>query len=350
MDITIHQLIKDRNETAIILHIKENPPALEIKDVNGVSVFATLAYHGLSKAFEFACSIKENFSFHESIISGRIGDLSEHLEKNDVNFKSDDGFTPIALAAFFNHTEIARQLLYEGADPNIKADNPSMVNALHAAVARENLDLVQLFLNHNADANATQMQGVTPLHSAVKRRNLGLVKLLITYGADTNLTMANGDNAGKIAIEENLADIGTFLEETSNKQPLKEIDKIAWIEIKNKKLLSTKSIGKTAYYIPGGKRDPGENDTQTLVREIKEELSVGIVPETIKYMGTYKAQADGHTTGIIVRMTCYTADYAGGLATANEIEELKWLEYHDYDKISHVDKVIFDHLHFLNRI
>jgi len=350
MDTTIHQLINDRNETAIISHIEKNPTSLEINDDNGASVYATLAYYGLIQAFEFARSIKKNFSFHESIISGRKEDIEAQLEKNDINLKSDDGFTPIVLAVLFNHTEIAKQLLYFGADPNIKADNQSMVNALHAAIARENIELVELFLYHNADANATQMQGVTPLHSAAKRGNLDLVKLLITYGANIELPMANGDNALKLAENENHSEIASVLEIARNEKTLKVIDKIAWIEIRNNKLLSTRSKGKTAYYIPGGKREPGETDSQTLIREIEEELSVVIIPDTINYMGTYKAQADSHKTGIIVKMTCYTSDYSGNLSIANEIEEIKWLDYKDYDKISHVDKVIFEHLYFHNRI
>jgi 8-oxo-dGTP diphosphatase len=35
---------------------------------------------------------------------------------------------------------------------------------------------------------------------------------------------------------------------------MKEIDKIALIIIQNGKILSTKSIGKNKFYIPGGKR------------------------------------------------------------------------------------------------
>ncbi len=41
---------------------------------------------------------------------------------------------------------------------------------------------------------------------------------------------------------------------------MKEVDKIAFIAIKNGKILSTKSKGKTKYYIPGGKRQSGETD------------------------------------------------------------------------------------------
>lgn len=68
-----------------------------------------------------------------------------------------------------------------------------------------------------------------------------------------------------------------------------EMDKVALIEIRNRKILSTRSKGKSKYYIPGGKRVNNETDEQTLVREIKEELSVDIVPGSLKYVGTFRA-------------------------------------------------------------
>ncbi len=123
------------------------------------------------------------------------------------------------------------------------------------------------------------------------------------------------------------------------------IDKLAWIELKNKSILSTKSYGKDKYYIPGGKREPGETDEQALIREIREELSVIIDPKTLHYFGTFEAQAHGHTEGILVKMTCYSGEYSGSLKTNAEIEEMKWLHYSDKDKISEVDQLIFDYLH-----
>ncbi len=125
---------------------------------------------------------------------------------------------------------------------------------------------------------------------------------------------------------------------------MKEIDKIAFIKIEKRKILSTKSKGKNRYYIPGGKREVGESDEETLIREISEELSVAILPSTIKYIGTFKAQADSHADGIIVKMTCYTAKYVGILKADNEIEEIRWLNYKDLDIVSAVDKIIFDFL------
>ncbi|MDR2237861.1 MAG: NUDIX domain-containing protein [Chryseobacterium sp.] len=123
------------------------------------------------------------------------------------------------------------------------------------------------------------------------------------------------------------------------------IDKLAWIELKNKSILSTKSYGKDKYYIPGGKREAGETDKQALIREIYEELSVTIDSNTLRFIGVFEAQAHGHAEGITVRMTCYSGEYSGELKASSEIEEIKWLSFSDQDKISEVDKIIFDHLH-----
>jgi 8-oxo-dGTP diphosphatase len=128
------------------------------------------------------------------------------------------------------------------------------------------------------------------------------------------------------------------------------IDKVAWLELANGKILSTRSRGKDVYYLPGGKRDPGESDTDTLVREAREELTVVIDPKTAVHEGTFTAQAHGHQPGVAVKMTCYSATYEGTPTPNSEIEEVRWLTYADRAKVSPVDQLIFDHLHRTGRL
>ncbi len=124
----------------------------------------------------------------------------------------------------------------------------------------------------------------------------------------------------------------------------KIIDKLAWIEIQDGKILSTRSKGKDIFYLPGGKREAGESDAEALCREIQEELSIWLQPESLQYLGTFEAQAHGHAEGIVVKMTCYTGEYTGTLAVSSEIEEMRWLNYEGKAMSSEVDQLIFDWL------
>ncbi len=122
------------------------------------------------------------------------------------------------------------------------------------------------------------------------------------------------------------------------------IDKLAWIYIKDRKIFSTRSRGKDVWYTPGGKREEGESDTQALIREVKEELSVDLEPSTIIYYGTFEAQAHGKPKGVMVRMTCYTASYIGELKPSAEIERFTFLDSQTTEPLSPVDYLIFDDL------
>lgn len=123
------------------------------------------------------------------------------------------------------------------------------------------------------------------------------------------------------------------------------IDKVAWIHLRDGKVLSARSRGKDRFYLPGGKREPGESDAQCLTREIREELAVELRPDSIAYLATFQAQAHGHADGVLVRMICYAAEPEGEPAAAAEIEEWQWLGYADKHRASAVDGLVFDWLH-----
>jgi 8-oxo-dGTP diphosphatase len=114
------------------------------------------------------------------------------------------------------------------------------------------------------------------------------------------------------------------------------IDTVAWVRLEDGRILCARPRDKDVFYIPGGKREGAETDLQTLLREIAEELTVTLLPETVCHVGTYEADQ--------VRMSCYTADYQGILAASSEIDELAWFSYADRPRVPPVDQLLFDDL------
>lgn len=122
---------------------------------------------------------------------------------------------------------------------------------------------------------------------------------------------------------------------------LNPIDKVAWIYVRDTRVLSTRSRGRSIFYLPGGKRETGESDLQTLRREILEELQVELEDATIVPFGSFESQADGHPRGVRVKMTCYAASPIGEPTPAAEIEEVCWLQSSAASYSSAVDKLVF---------
>lgn len=128
------------------------------------------------------------------------------------------------------------------------------------------------------------------------------------------------------------------------------IDKLAYIFVKDGRVLVSLSQGKELWYIPGGKREAGESDEQALIREVKEELTVDLLPETIQFYGVFEAQAHGKPAGTLVRMTCYQAEFQGQLQPNEEIAAIDFFGYDRIDETAPVDHLIFEDLKAKNLI
>ncbi|RDI30816.1 NUDIX hydrolase [Lentzea flaviverrucosa] len=103
---------------------------------------------------------------------------------------------------------------------------------------------------------------------------------------------------------------------------------VGLVHVEAGRLLVVRSRNKKAFYLPGGKIEPGESLEEALLREVSEELGVDAArPEVLK---RYVAPAYGEGEGAMVDMTCFTAQLKGTPRPAGEIAELTYVTRDEY--------------------
>lgn len=88
-------------------------------------------------------------------------------------------------------------------------------------------------------------------------------------------------------------------------------------------LLTVRKQGTERFMLPGGKREPGEDDRAALARELAEELGVRLV--SAEPLGVFEAPA-ANEPGATVRSHPYAVTVAGEIAAGAEIAELRWID------------------------
>jgi 8-oxo-dGTP diphosphatase len=89
------------------------------------------------------------------------------------------------------------------------------------------------------------------------------------------------------------------------------------------RLLTVRKRGTNRFMLPGGKREPGEDDFTALARELTEELGVTLTAATL--LGDFEAVA-ANEPGATVRSHAYLVEIEGEIAIQAEIEELLWID------------------------
>lgn len=132
--------------------------------------------------------------------------------------------------------------------------------------------------------------------------------------------------------------------------PAPVVDALAWIHVRDGSLLCVRTRGADLFYLPGGKREPGESDEQAVAREVREEVGVILRPDTILPFTVVDEAAHGYPEGTRVRLSCHTADHDGDPAPANEIAEMAWLHHGDRPRCAPAVQRVLDVLHLSGEV
>lgn len=184
-----HYFVETKDEMAILTCVRKEIP-ISVKDSEGktpldyafekieepgmVEIAACLIMNG-------ADQVTSGFDYFQTAISNR-----------NLNYRFDDGQTPLHLAAISGHSSITKYLLENNAQTNVQ--DSSGATPLHEAVRYGHTKIAKMLLDAGASVDAKDNLGKTPILLIMPAEQRGeLYGLLISYKATITVKDMYGD-------------------------------------------------------------------------------------------------------------------------------------------------------------
>lgn len=166
--------------------LDDDPALATSRDAQGVSALMRARYRFDEVLTDAVRARVPDLDVFEAASFGDVERVTELLANDSASAHaaSGDGFTPLHLAAFFGHADVAGLLLTHGAEVDAPGTGWMTGTALHSAASAKQAEVVRALLEAGADPNARQSGGWFPLHAAARNGDSGSIALLLEAGGD----------------------------------------------------------------------------------------------------------------------------------------------------------------------
>src|SRR5471030_2489317 len=160
--------------------LKEDPALAKARTSHHVSPLMLSCYYKKPAVTELLLRYLDEINLFEASAAGKFDVVANlvYAHPEAINFYAEDGFTSLGLACYFGHYEIARYLVLKGADVNLSSNNGFRVYPLHSAATGNYTNIARMLIDNNAQVNVKQQAGATALHSAEQNGNIDLLIML----------------------------------------------------------------------------------------------------------------------------------------------------------------------------
>ena len=181
--------------------LQKDPSLASARGRAGVSALMTTLYHRRPELTEIVLGKVDALDIFEAVALGEREIVGELLKEDATRLSacSEDGFSPLHLASFFDHPPMVERLIEKGAEVNATSHNTMKVQPLHSAAAGRSAGSVRALIGAGADVNAKQRNGWTPLHSAAQSGDAAMARMLVEAGADLQAESDDGQKPIDVA-------------------------------------------------------------------------------------------------------------------------------------------------------
>ncbi|TCD12022.1 ankyrin repeat domain-containing protein [Pedobacter frigidisoli] len=211
----LEEQIEAGNLQAVKEILVQNPKLANNNTSHNISPLLLACYYKKQDIANLISEFTDDLTLFEACAVGKFdtATLLIFQKPDSINDFSEDGFTPLGLACYFGHEDLARFLVLKGADVNLASKNGFNVFPIHSAVAANNINITKMLLDNGAYPNVCQKAGLAPLHTAAQLGNIELIILLLEHGAEVSLRMEGGKLPADLAAEKGFNEIAEILRE-----------------------------------------------------------------------------------------------------------------------------------------